>query len=290
MTTHLIPVHARIAAEATCGDGTELEAISDRRGCAVWKATGPLRTAAVKWGSGPEGTVIAAREAVALSAMGPGRVVAYGRGDASVWMITDWYDGPSTREALAGVRYGTADLTAARHQLVAVVDAVAALHASGWVHGDLQPEHTVHTPDGVKFLDCSWAWHPKLLAPSNLFRGGLPHLLPPELAWKVHRGELPVIVSKEAEVYTLAASLWWAIDGGWPLDYAAADVVPTRMAGPELRHAIATRGIPVREGIVWPDVQEVLGRVLIQRDHERPQAEELADLLRSERYADCAGA
>ncbi|MFF7216055.1 hypothetical protein ACFZAU_36895 [Streptomyces sp. NPDC008238] len=229
--------------------------------------------------------MIAAREAAALSVRGPGRVVAYGRGNASVWMITDWYDGPSTREALAGVRDGTADLTAARQQLVAVVDDVAALHDSGWVHGDLQPEHTVHTPDGVKFLDRSWAWHPRLLAPSNLFRGGLPHLLPPELAWKVQRGELPVVVSKEAEVYALAASLWWAVDGGWPLDYAAADVDPSCLAGPELRHAIATRGIPVRESVVWPDVQEVLGRVLVQPDFERPQAGELAALLRSGCYA-----
>ncbi|MFD3453318.1 hypothetical protein ACFWVC_14180 [Streptomyces sp. NPDC058691] len=134
MTTHSIPLEARIAAEATCGDGTELEPVSDRRGCAVWKATGPVRTAAVKYGREAEGTVIVLRESAAVTGIrGDAAVVAQGRSTGGAWLVTDWHDGPSTGQLLAGVRGGTYDLGAVWDGLVAVVDAVAKLHAAGAV-------------------------------------------------------------------------------------------------------------------------------------------------------------
>ncbi|MFI2300203.1 hypothetical protein ACH5AL_15370 [Actinacidiphila glaucinigra] len=282
MTTPPIPLEARIAADATCGDGTDLEPVTDRRGCAVWKATGPLRCAALKYGAGPEGTVIVLRESAAVAGiLGDSAVMAQGRSPGGAWMITAWHDGPSTRQLLAGVRDGTTDLAAARDAMVSVCEAVAALHSDGWVHGDIQPDHMVHTADGVRFLDCSWAWHPLSLGPSNLFRGGLPHLLAPELAWKVHRGHRPVVVTATDEVYTLAASLWWAVADEWPLSYAEAAVDPRALDAAGLRHAIATRGIPVRPATVWPAAQDVLAHVLAQPDYRRPSASDLAALLRT---------
>ncbi|MDX2643449.1 hypothetical protein PV341_07650 [Streptomyces sp. PA03-1a] len=257
-----------------------LEPVTDRRACAVWKATGPLRTAAVKYGAGVEGTVIVLRETTAVAGiLGGSAVRAHGRSPGGAWMLTDWHEGPSTRQLLAGVRDGTADLAAARDAMVAVCEAVAALHAAGWVHGDIQPDHMVHTPAGVRFLDCSWAWHPLTLGPSNLFRGGLPHLLAPELAWKVHRGHRPVVVTSTDEVYTLAASLWWAIADEWPLSYEEADVDPRALDAAGLRHAIAARGIPVRPATAWPAAQHVLSHVMSQPDYRRPSAADLAILL-----------
>ncbi|SNT44507.1 protein kinase family protein [Actinacidiphila glaucinigra] len=280
MTTQAIPLEARIAADATCGDATVLEPVTDRRGCAVWKATGPLRSAAVKCGAGPEGTVIVLRESAAVAGiLGGSAVMAQGRNPGEAWMITAWHDGPSTSQLLAGVRDGTTDLGAARDAMVAACEAVAALHAAGWVHGDIQPEHMVHTPAGVRFLDCSWAWHPLTLGPSRLFRGGMPHLIAPELAWRVHRGHRPVVVTSTDEVYTLAASLWWAIADEWPLSYVEAGVDPSALDGVGLRHAIATRGIPVRSATVWPAAQIVLSHVMSQPDYRRPSAADLAILL-----------
>ncbi|MFD4315883.1 hypothetical protein [Streptomyces sp. NPDC058548] len=42
--------------------------------------------------------------------------------------------------------------------------AVAYLHQRGWVHGDLQPDHAIHTKTGVQLIDCTWAASPDLAA------------------------------------------------------------------------------------------------------------------------------
>ncbi|MEU1623744.1 hypothetical protein ABZ479_41520 [Streptomyces sp. NPDC005722] len=109
--------------------------------------------------------------------------------------------------------------------------------------------------------------------------GLTPHLPAPELAWKVHRGHRPLVVTSTDEVYTLAASLWWALTEQWPLAYEEAHVDPGAMDAGELLQAIATRGIPVRPATVWPAAQLVLSHVMSQPDYRRPSAADLAILL-----------
>ncbi|MEU2298306.1 hypothetical protein ABZ584_13020 [Streptomyces antibioticus] len=280
MKDETVPPEASAAVGVECGEDVALQLISDRRGSAVWKATGPRRSVAVKVGTGPEGTVITAREAAALHAMGRGGTLANGRGRHRAWMVTPWYDGPSTWEILAGVRAGGGDRAMARRHVAAVCDAVAELHTAGWVHGDLQPGHAIHTPLGVTLIDCSWAWHPSSLLPSHLFRGGMPHLLAPELAAAVEAGALPVTTSRSAEVYTLAASLWWAITGDWPLDYEAVHLDPTGVKAGELREVIGSGRLPLRPPLAWPAVLGVLADALSPDPGRRPTAEALSVLLR----------
>ncbi|MER6121760.1 hypothetical protein ABT173_03470 [Streptomyces sp. NPDC001795] len=282
MKTETLPTEARAAVEATCGDGAELELVTDRRGCAVWKATGPVRSAAVKAGVGLEGAVITARETAALTAMGPGgAVLARGRREGVAWLLTPWHDGPSTWEALRATRDGNADLAEAHGRVVEVCEAVARLHATGWVHSDLQPAHAIHTVRGAVLIDCSWAWHPVRFGPSMMFRGGMPHLLAPEVAAVVERGVCPVQVSQSAEVYTLAASLWWAITGDWPLDYAASGIDPAKLKAPALRQAVGSGRIPLRAPSSWPAMQNVLASALVHRSDGRPTAAQLTAFIRS---------
>ncbi|WP_314207208.1 serine/threonine-protein kinase [Streptomyces justiciae] len=239
-------------------------------------------TVAVKAGTGPDGAAITARETAAVTRMSaPGTVLAHGRGDALAWMLTPWYDGLSTWDVLHDVRAGTCQSPAARHHMIDLCEAVAALHREGWVHGDLQPSHAIHTTDGIRFVDCSWSWHPDRLAPSLLFRGGLPHLLAPELAQSIHEGVRPVAPSMSAEVYTLAASLWWAATGDWPRDYAHTGIAPGKVTAPVLRQIIGTCQIPLRRPYAWPDVQQVLAAVLTAPADCRRTAAELAQRLRS---------
>ncbi|MGI5196601.1 hypothetical protein ACQEVY_23615 [Streptomyces sp. CA-288835] len=283
MKTQNPPIEARAAAEAVCGPGMTLTLISNRRGSAVWQAAGEWRSVAVKVGTGPEGAVITARETAALYAglAGRGALLGHGRLDGVAWMVTPWREGASTWEALSDVRCSDGDHSLAKNHMIDVCEAVARLHAAGWVHSDLQPQHTIHTTDGVRFIDCSWAWHPRLLRPSNMFMGGLPHLLAPELAESIHEGDRPVAPSPSAEVYTLAAGLWWAITGDWPLDYAALDIDPRELTAAELRHQIATCKIPLRGPWMWHSVQDILSRALIEPPERRPTAAELASSLRS---------
>jgi serine/threonine protein kinase len=275
------PVEARTAAETLCGPGTHLKLISNRRSSVVWQAHGPLKAVAVKVGTGPDGSAITARETTAARRMcTAGAVLAHGRGDALAWMVTPWYDGPSTWEVLHDVRAGTFQPHAAVQHMIDLCDAVAALHQEGWVHGDLQPSHAIHTADGVRFIDCSWSWHPDRLEASHDFRGGLPHLLAPELARSVQDGIRPVAPSASAEVYALAASLWWSITGDWPRDYTRIGIDPGTMTAPVLRQIIGTREIPLRRPIVWPGVQQILADALTTPAEHRPGAAEIARRLR----------
>ncbi|MGW2552242.1 hypothetical protein [Streptomyces sp. NPDC001635] len=280
MTERSLPDEAHAAVEEVCGAGVDLVPVTDRRGSAVFRATGPKRSVAVKIGAGPEGSAITSREAEALSTMGcNGALLAHGQGRRTAWMVTPWYEGPSTWEALADVRYGDGNLDAALGRVVELCQAVAELHQADWVHGDLQPGHAIHTDRGVALIDCSWAWHPRRLFPSMLFRGGIPHLLAPELAASVEAGDRPVTPSRAAEVYTLAASLWWAISGTWPLDYEAAGIDPTKLMAAQLRRAIGSGRLKPRAATTWPTVQRMLTTVIAEPPEQRPTVSELASCL-----------
>ena len=271
-----VPAEANAAVRSACGDGATLQLVSDRRGSAVWKATGPVRSVALKVGAGLEGTAITRREAAALHGITRGGLLAHGREETAAWMVTPWHDGPSMWDALADVRAEGGDREAAQRHVVDVCEAVAELHAAGWVHGDLQPGHAIHTEHGVALIDCSWAWHPARLFPSGLFRGGMPHLLAPEVAAAVEAGARPVTVSRAAEVYTLAASLWWSVTGDWPLDYGAAGLDPTEMSAGQLREVIGSRRLALPPTSTWPAMQAALGTALRPDPARRPTAGGLA--------------
>ncbi|MFD7713138.1 hypothetical protein ACFV6E_04110 [Streptomyces sp. NPDC059785] len=282
MRRHHPPAEAHAAAQAVCGSGMTLTPVSNRRDGGVWRAAGPLGSVAVKVGTGPQGALVAAREASVLRAgfAGSDAVLGHGRREGAAWTITPWYEGPSTWDALSALRRSEGDTAVAKRHVIDLCDAVAELHATGWVHGGLQPQHSLHTAKGVRFINCAWAWHPFRLAPSGLFTGGLPHLLAPEVARSVHNGDRPVAPSRSAEVYTVTAGLWWAITGEWPLNYAALDLDQVELAPSELRHRIATCRIPLRGPWMWPSVQDVLSVVLTAPPAERPTAADLASDLR----------
>lgn len=257
-----------------CGGRAQLEVISDRRGAAVWKATGPSGTVEIKAGTG-EGAAITLREAHVLKAMGePGRDVVMDRRQGLAWMVTPWFEGPSTWDALRGVREGRGDESAALACVIQLCEAVTQLHAAGWVHGDLQPQHSIHTKDGVRLIDCSWAWR-RGFEPSYVFRGGLPHLLSPELAASVEAGTRPVAPMPADDVYALAAGVWWAVTGAWPLDYDAADIPVSSISAAQLREVIATRRVPLCTTTVMPSLLQMMAAALLAPSERRPTAAQL---------------
>ncbi|AWK10021.1 hypothetical protein DDQ41_15210 [Streptomyces spongiicola] len=267
----LCPYDAVQAAEALCGP-VVLEPVTDRRGSAVWRAVGPNGAVAVKAGEG-DGALVTAREGEVADRLG--LLGTHGVSDGVAWLVTPWFDGPSTREVFAPVRAGDSDRAAVRAAAVDLCRAVADLHARGWVHADLQPEHAIHTKDGVRLIDLSWAWRPGF-EPSEMFRGGIPHLLAPELAAAVVAGVRPAAPSPAAEVYTLAGVLWTCITGRWPLDYERAGLLPRELGAAGVREAIATGGIPLDADRPWPELQQLLEGALLAPAGERPTAAELA--------------
>ncbi|MFC8829585.1 hypothetical protein ACFT9I_30070 [Streptomyces sp. NPDC057137] len=257
--------------------------ITDRRGSAVWRATGAVATVAVKHGYG-EGEETTVREAAVLDQLS-GYTVTAGRATGGVWYVTPWLDGPSTWQVFGPIRDGgdgrgrrcdRASVLAGAGQLCR---AVADLHAAGWVHGDLQPSHGIHMGTGVRLIDFAWSWREGTgMAPWPKFYGGITHLVAPELAAWITDGPQPVTPSAPSDVYTLAGVLWTCATGKWPLDYAAAGIAPD--VGPTRRRAaIATGTIPLDSATPWPAFQDVLRPVLLSGPDDRPTAAELGNAL-----------
>lgn len=268
------PAEALKAAEAVCG-AVELTAITDRRGCAVWKAAGPAASVAIKYGRG-EGTEATVREARVLGRL-PGRRVTAGRAGEGSWLVTPWLHGPSTWQLFGPVRKGIRGHDQVLAGAVELCRAVAELHAAGWAHGDLQPAHGVHTADGVRLLDFAWSWR-EGARPWPAFHGGITHLVAPELAERIVTDPRSATPAPAADVYALAGTLWTCTTGRWPLDYAAAGLPPqTEPAG--RREAIATGRIPLDRATPWPSLQSALRPVLLDGPAARPTAAELAAVL-----------
>ncbi|MFI1521625.1 protein kinase domain-containing protein [Kitasatospora cineracea] len=264
------------AAEALCGP-VALTEISDRRGSAVWKASGPAGAASIKLGTG-EAAEVTAREASVLDRL-PGYEVAVGRIDGGVWYVTRWEEGPSTWHQFRSVRAGRdATRSEALASAVQAAQAVADLHGLGWIHGDLQPAHAIHTPNGVRLIDFAWA---RQLGetPWTSFRGTMVHLTAPELAAEITAGGQPVLTTFRSDVYALAAALWTCVTGDWPLDYEAAGIDRQSIGPAALLEAIGERTVPLAGTEVWPELQQVLKPVLLGDAKDRPLATELADQL-----------
>ncbi|MFJ3787947.1 hypothetical protein [Kitasatospora sp. NPDC090091] len=268
----------RVQAERITGPFSDIIPVTDRRGSAVWKAVARHGVYAIKAGYGV-GEEITAREAAVLDQL-PGYTVASGRFAEGVWYITPWLQGPSTWELFAPTRNGSICNEQVLAGAVELCHAVAELHAAGWVHGDLQPSHAVHTDHGVKLIDLSWAWHPGF-DQHSAFMGGITHLVAPELAASIEAGVRPVRPTEATDVYALAGTLWTCITGRWPLDYAKAGLDPQESAPGVLRTAVGTGRIPLDPHEVWPAVQHVLRSVLLSPPEMRPTATDLALRLES---------
>jgi len=264
------------AARASCGSPLELARITDRRGSAVWKATGPHGAASIKLGTG-DAAETTAREASVLDQL-PGYTVTAGRFDDGVWLVTPWLTGTSTWHAFQPLRKGDGGHEEARAAAVGLCRAVADLHADGWVHGDLQPQHGIHDEDGTARL-IDFAWTRKLgTTPWTTFTGTMLHLTAPELATRIITGPQPVHTTQPADVHALAGTLWTCTTGTWPLHYEAAGLDRDTPL-PELRHAIATRTVPLSAASPWPTLQECLRPILLAEPDDRPTAAELAKTL-----------
>ncbi|WP_405003245.1 hypothetical protein OHV13_01655 [Kitasatospora purpeofusca] len=262
------------AAEALCGPLT-LEEISDRRGSAVWKAGGPHGAAGIKLGTG-EAAEVTAREASVLDRL-PGYAVTVGRFDGGVWYVTPWLVGPSTWDVFRSVRKDAGGRDEALEAAVGLCRAVVDLHEAGWVHGDLQPQHGIHTERGVRLLDFAWSRQVGS-TPWRRFDGTMIHLTAPELAARIVDGPQPVDTTQTADVYALAGTLWTCVTGKWPLDYETAGIEADAPVE-EKRRAIARRAVPMSTAMPWPALQARLRYVLLAAPDDRPSAAELKVLV-----------
>jgi tetratricopeptide (TPR) repeat protein len=125
-----------------------------------------------------------AREAEALAAIGPPAVPRFdGRGvldDGRAWIAMERVTGDNLGDLL------TAPIALDRALAIAagILDALAAIHAAGFVHRDLKPDNIVRRPDGsIAILDLGLARKQAVDLDDPTRRGvvvGSPEYLPPE--------------------------------------------------------------------------------------------------------------
>ncbi|MFB6825875.1 hypothetical protein ACFCXA_30320 [Streptomyces virginiae] len=151
-----IPISEAIASvESHCGRPVLWEIVSSRRGSTVWKGTGPAASVALKAGQ-DEGAPITSRETTVAEHMpGHSPLIASGSTRTASWLITPWHDGLSTWDVFHTVRTTHQGTQEARDTAVDLCLAVGDLHRQDWVHGDLEPDHAIHTKTGIQLIDCT---------------------------------------------------------------------------------------------------------------------------------------
>lgn len=213
--------------------GTEL--VADRRGSRVYRLQFPTGDLALKLAShnsekeGVHGAEhLARREACVLTRLrdfAPGYLVDSGSLDGGgSWLALRWIDGITPHRLFKPARHGDASparragLTAAA---VAVTNRLAALHARGWLHADLQPAHILLCSSDVNFVDFALAQGPHPLPSEVTYRGGMVHFTAPETAALLLTtpDEQSITIDERAEVYALAAVLHLAWTGLPPTAY-----------------------------------------------------------------------
>ncbi|MEU6403730.1 hypothetical protein [Streptomyces sp. NPDC046985] len=244
--------------------------LSGRKGHNVWRVGDWTVKTAVPGARGHLGHETDAYGMLHLQGLHPG--ARHGEGEGGRWLAVPWIDGQSLWEVFGPARTGDAaddQRTAMRQAARAALTALQDLHRRGWIHGDMQTQNVILTRDGgIEFIDLDSAHHPDLPL-GHPYRGGLIHVVAPELAQRLlTTGEdQHVPLTADAELFALGASLYWAWTGRRIADYRAdpagphadlyADIAAGRFrdltadrpwADPELEQLISAATRPAERG------------------------------------------
>ncbi len=213
-------------------------------------------------------------------------LVGWGELDGCSWLAVPWRQGRTTEDRWALMRAGSTHPMSRRTALTAALElanAVARLHAAGWLHGDLRPEHGLHTPGGVYLTGWGDAQAPgrtpPLLDEEFPYTGGRVDLAAPEVCAAIAAGQTPQ-ATRSAEVYTFGAVLWECWTGRPPVDYAVVGLSPSDPVD-QRADAIST-GLPtprVAHRVSWAALETVLSGALAYDFRRRPTMTEFARAL-----------
>lgn len=260
----------RIITRLGLGGDAEPELLHDRRGTTVHRANG----FALKITTG----LMAGREGDILRLLGAEHYRDHGwEDDGRSWLLLRWIDATTLWDALAPARHD--DGPDGRRRILSLTaratTALAELHAVGWNHGDLQPDHILYEGPVTHLIDLACAQGPADV-PHYPHRGGLAHTCAPEIAAAILSRDGHVTITPAADVWSLGASLWWSWTRTTPIAYG--DPAAKRVA--QLTDIAALRRTPA-SARPWPfpALEDVLQACLAADPDARPTAKELAASL-----------
>jgi serine/threonine protein kinase len=250
--------------------GDDPRLLHDRRGTTVYKIGG----IALKITTG----LMAGREGEILRVLGTEFYRDHGWDDQRSWLTLRWIDGITLWTALEPAHRGDDSPRAQRSLLARTASAareLAELHAAGWTHGDLQPDHLIYQGELTRLIDLACAQGPADV-PYYPHRGGLAHTTAPEIAARILASGQHVATTPQADMWSLAASLWWSWTRTTPIAYTdpgagraalLADIAAVR------RTAASARPWP------FPAFEDIMMACLATDPDDRPTAKELCASL-----------
>ncbi len=280
------------------GLSLELEAeVSNRRGAKMLKLAVGERRFGLKVATKTDAST--APEAAVLQKLRDFTPIYVDSGDDQgfSWLLLTWVAGQSVYRYVNGLRdRPEPDTKPKRLELFAAMFAkVAELHAAGYLHGDLQPDHFRVADNTVQLLDFALTHRTD---EDFDYRGALVHFSAPEVCAQQLAGSSaghcsPVRYDERAELYSLAAVVFFLYTGQLSVDYGKEGI---KLDLEEKRERIAQghRTTFVDAGFVgagaepWNELERILEKCLSadKRVRYRSVAEaahDLSNLVSSQR-------
>lgn len=293
------------ALAARLGRRVTARLLSDRRGSRAWeiaadgvhlalKANTPDEANSTDRGdspdkgdSGRDKAAEVAREAAVLAeleglaAIEPGYLYASGTWTGGQWLAVDWVTGRPLWRTWALARGPEGDRPSVRpwmlHTASTLSARLAALHAQGWAHADVQPTNILaDRADGTGHLiDYALSCGPADPKDRSPYRGALTHTTAPETAAALLGTDdtTHIQATPESDVFSLGATLFWCWTGIRPFAYTD-DIDRAE----KLRVIATTAPTPLQEARPWPfpALETLITACMTANPADRPTAAELA--------------
>ncbi|MFI9050671.1 protein kinase [Streptomyces sp. NPDC053427] len=252
--------------------------VVNRRGSTVWDVQTPGGRLAVKLGY-PTPThawtaLAPAREATILRQL-IAQEVLFGDWQEGTWSAQPWREGEALFDLWEPGRHPTKPATPNLDQALSCAVALADLHAAGWTHGDVQPNHFVIGPAGSFLIDLGLARGGEVPEVYDFrYRGCLVHYEAPEISRSILETGTAV-PTQEADVYALGASLFISATGWRHVPY------PDDADRKDQRQAIVDR--PHRKITVPGALGKLIEHMMSREPADRPTSAEVRQELKNVR-------
>jgi serine/threonine protein kinase len=183
------------------------------------------------------------------------------------WLATEYVAAPPLHEVIA--EGGPLELAATRRLGIGLTEALAAVHGSGGVHGDLKPANVLLPPDGPQVTDAGLA---RAAAATPLTRGGA---LVGTLGYLAPEQVVDGVAGPASDVFALGSVLLFAATWRRPFGDGDATAVLHRVL----------HGDPDLGGLA-PDVATVVAACLHRDPERRPGLAQVRETLRAAAAAD----